>query len=97
MRVIKTEGNRSIDDHTGSDIVCAEVERLTCKYGKEFFDCRDLMSIMGVGRDNARALMRSAGFPTTSVGNRKVVSAMSFVVWMASKDRLTSGRDRANM
>mgnify|MGYP006436872071 FL=1 len=62
-------------------IIEFEVERLSRKYNKEFLDCKDLMDILGVGRDNVRKLMRSEGFPTLSIGNRKVVSIMSFVVW----------------
>ena len=35
----------------------------------------------GLGRDNVRALMGSANFPVTKVGNRKVVSILAFVTW----------------
>jgi hypothetical protein len=73
------EGNKSRYDKTL--IMEFEVERLSKKYNKEFLDCKDLMDILGVGRDNVRKLMRSEGFPTLSIGNRKVVSIMSFVVW----------------
>lgn len=58
-----------------------EVARISDKYGKEYLDCNDLMQIIGIGRDNVRELMRSAGFPTVTIGNRKVVSVSSFVIW----------------
>ena len=58
-----------------------EVARLSDKYGKEYLDCNDLIKIIGIGRDNVRELMRSAGFPTVTIGNRKVVSVSSFVIW----------------
>ncbi|MBT3320622.1 MAG: hypothetical protein HN389_12755 [Clostridia bacterium] len=71
-------------------IIEFEVERLSRKYNKEFLDCKDLMDILGVGRDNVRKLMRSEGFPTISIGNRKVVPIMSFVIWQ--QDSLTLSR-----
>jgi hypothetical protein len=63
------------------ELIALETRRLTEKYGKEYLDCRDLMRVLGVGRDNARQLMRSEGFPVTALGNRKVVSVLAFVVW----------------
>ncbi len=78
-----------------TQIVEFEVERLSKKYNKEFLDCKDLIDILGVGRDNVRTLMRSENFPTLSIGNRKVISAISFVMWQ--QDNLTFSRFRANM
>lgn len=72
---------RENDRFDPSQIICNEIERLSCKYNKEYFDCNDLMRILGVGRDNVRALMRSEGFPARSLGSRKVVSVMDFVLW----------------
>ena len=34
-----------------------EAKRLSEKYGKDFFECEDLIKILGVGRDNVRNLM----------------------------------------
>ncbi len=82
------EENKSRYDKTL--IIEFEVERLSNKYNKEFLDCKDLMDILGVGRDNVRKLMRSEGFPTLSIGNRKVVSIMYFVLWQ--QDSLTLSR-----
>ena len=82
---------------SNTEIICSEIQRLSQKYGKEYLDCSDLMQILGIGRDNARALMRSEGFPTLSIGSRKVVSVMSFVLWQADKDNLTCSSFRANM
>jgi hypothetical protein len=64
-----------------TNLIMSEVQRLSAKYKKEYLDCNDLMQILGVGRDNIRALMRSEGFPTTTIGNRKVVSVLSFIIW----------------
>ena len=58
-----------------------EARRLADKYGKDFLDCDALVEIMGVGKNNIRQLMCSEGFPTTEVGNRKVVSVVAFVLW----------------
>lgn len=59
-----------------------EAERLANKYGKDCFDSEDLKTILGVGRNNARELMRSKSFPTLNIGGRKVVSAIALAVWM---------------
>ena len=58
-----------------------EAKRLSEKYGKDFFECEDLIKILGVGRDNVRSLMRSKDFPAITIGNRKVVSAIAFAMW----------------
>ena len=72
----------NIDTQTAKlHLAATEAERLSNKYCKEFFDCKGLMVIMGIGRDNARALMRSEDFPTIAGGNRKVVPILSFVLW----------------
>jgi hypothetical protein len=64
-----------------TQVISMETRRLTEKYGKEYLDCKDLMQVLGVGRDNARQLIRSQGFPVTTLGNRKVVSVLAFVIW----------------
>lgn len=64
-----------------------EAERLSEKYGKDFFSCEDLVEIMGVGRNNIRTLMGSEAFPTIEIGNRKVVSVISFVLWTLETGR----------
>jgi len=63
-----------------------EAKRLSEKYGKDFFDCEDLIKILGVGRDNVRSLMRSKDFPAKTIGNRKVVSALAFTTWACAAD-----------
>ncbi len=80
-----------------TSIIEIEVQRLTSKYDKEFFDCNDLIGVLGVGRDNVRSLMRSENFPTIIIGNRKVVSILSFIIWQIEKDNLTYGSRRVNM
>lgn len=62
-------------------LITSEVCRLSEKYGKSYLDCEELVELTGLGRDNVRALMNSANFPVTKVGNRKVVSILAFVTW----------------
>lgn len=58
-----------------------EAKRISEKYQKDFFCCDDLVGIMNVGKNNVRELMNSGTFPTIEIGNRKVVSVISFVLW----------------
>ena len=58
-----------------------EAKRLSEKYGKDYLNCDDLVSIMGIGKNNARQLLNAADFPTVEVGNRKVVSVIAFALW----------------
>lgn len=58
-----------------------EARRLSEKYGKDFLNCDDLVSIMGIGKNNVRHLLNSEAFPTIEVGNRKVVSVIAFALW----------------
>ena len=58
-----------------------EAKRLSEKYGKDFFDCDDLVKIIGVGKNNVRQLLNSDSFPTIEIGNRKVVSVIAFAYW----------------
>jgi ABC-type taurine transport system substrate-binding protein len=58
-----------------------EAKRLAEKYGKDYLNCDDLVSIMGIGKNNVRQLLNSHSFPTVEIGNRKVVSVLAFAVW----------------
>jgi len=58
-----------------------EAKRIAEKYSKDFLSCDDLVEIMKVGKNNIRELMNSDNFPTIEIGNRKVVSIISFVLW----------------
>lgn len=58
-----------------------EARRLAEKYGKDYLSCDDLVSIMGIGKNNARQLLNSTTFPTIEIGNRKVVSVIAFALW----------------
>jgi hypothetical protein len=69
-----------VDADTGV-AAALEAQRLSEKHGKDFFDCEDLIGILGVGRGNVRALMCSDAFPTICIGNRKVVSALALALW----------------
>ena len=62
-----------------------EARRLAEKYDKDFFDCDDLVKIMGVGKNNVCQLLNSDAFPTIEIGNRKVVSVIAFTYWSAQK------------
>ena len=68
-------------------LISAEAKRLSDKYGKDYFDCADIVKITGLGRDNVRQLLRSKTFPTTKVGKRQVVSVLNFVTWMTIKNQ----------
>ena len=61
--------------------VALEAKRLSEKYGKDYLNCDDLVSIMGIGKNNARQLLNAADFPTVEIGNRKVVSVIAFALW----------------
>ena len=63
-----------------------EARRLAEKYGKDYLNCEDLVSIMGIGKNNARQLFNSSSFPTIEVGNRKVVSVIAFAFWSLKSD-----------
>ena len=63
-----------------------EARRLSEKYGKDYLNCDDLVSIMGIGKNNARQLFNSSAFPTIEVGNRKVVSVIAFALWSLKDD-----------
>jgi hypothetical protein len=58
-----------------------EARRISEKYGKDYLNCDDLVSIMGIGKNNVRQLFNSSSFPTVEIGNRKVVSVIAFALW----------------
>lgn len=58
-----------------------EAKRLAEKYGKDYLSCDDLVTITGFGKNNVRQLLNSDTFPTCTVGNRKAVSVIAFVLW----------------
>jgi len=58
-----------------------EAKRLADKYNKDYLNCDDLVSIMSIGKNNARQLLNCSTFPTIEVGNRKVVSVIAFALW----------------
>lgn len=67
-----------------------EAKRIAEKYSKDFLCCDDLVAIMGVGKNNVRELLNSDAFPTIEIGNRKVVSVISFVLWSIKTNRIFS-------
>ena len=58
-----------------------EARRLSEKYKKDYLNCDDLVSILGVGKNNVRQLFNACDFPTVEIGNRKVVSVIGFALW----------------
>ena len=63
------------------NIIISEAKRLADKYQKESFDCKDLVEILGVGTNSVRDLMNHKGFPTQTIGKRKVVTITNYVIW----------------
>ena len=75
-------GNEYINIKSEHGVAAAlEAKRIAEKYQKDFLSCEDLTQIMNVGKNNVRELMNSGSFPTIEIGNRKVVSVISFVMW----------------
>jgi len=77
----------SLNIHSELGVAAAiEAKRLAEKYGKDFLDCEDLVTITRLGRNNVRQLLNSDSFPTKAVGNRKVVSVIAFTLWTLQND-----------
>jgi len=52
---MKVGKNVDYEIHSEQGVAAAaEAKRLADKYQKDFFDCKDLISIMGVGANNVR-------------------------------------------
>lgn len=82
--------NTKLTDIKIEQLIIAEVQRISEMLGKTFLDCEDIAALSGLGRDNARILMKSKSFPLITVGRRQVVSILAFVTWQM-KDYLTGG------
>lgn len=81
-------GNEFIDIKSEYGVAAAlEAKRIAEKYKKDFLSCDDLIEIMNVGKNNVRELMNGGTFPTIEIGNRKVVSVISFVLWSLKNDK----------
>ena len=63
-------------------LISAEVERLSSKYHKDYFDLKDIMQITGLGRDKVREIMNSRNFPCAKFGKKKTVNIVAFVTWL---------------
>lgn len=63
------------------NLISAEVDRLSKKFGKEYLELKDVMEITGLGRDKVREIFKSKGFPLSNFGHKQTVSIMAFVVW----------------
>ena len=69
------------------ELITAEAKRLSDRYGKDYFDCEDIMKITGLGRENVRSIMNRKDFPLTKVGKRKIVSVLGFATWQIKNMR----------
>ena len=62
------------------ELILSETRRLSDKYHKEAFDCKDLVEILGLGTNSVRDLMNDKSFPTQTIGKRKIVTIMNYVI-----------------
>lgn len=77
-------------DDCSKELIRLETERLSVKYGKSFLDCSDLTVELGLGLENARRLMNTAGFPAIRIGKRQIVYIPAFVGWFLDLRRYTT-------
>ena len=68
------------------ELIHLETKRIAEKFNKEYLDCKDLMQITGLGRDNVRTMMSRKDFPTIKVGRRQIVSVSAFVAWQMTNE-----------
>jgi predicted DNA-binding transcriptional regulator AlpA len=68
------------------ELIHLETKRIVEKFKKEYLDCKDLMQITGLGRDNVRAMMAKNNFPKINVGRRIIVSVSAFVAWQTTNE-----------
>ena len=68
------------------ELIHLETKRIAEKFNKEYLDCKDLMQITGLGRDNVRQMMNRKDFPLMRVGKRQVVSILNFVSWQLKEN-----------
>lgn len=69
------------------DLISAEAKRLSDRYGKDYLDCKDIMKITGLGRDNVLNIINRKDFPLTKIGKRKIVSVLGFATWQIKNMR----------
>jgi|LGVF01.2.fsa_nt_gb predicted DNA-binding transcriptional regulator AlpA len=68
------------------ELIHLETKRIAEKFKKEYLDCKDLMQITGLGRDNVRSMMAKKDFPKINVGRRRIVSVLAFVTWQTTNE-----------
>ena len=68
------------------ELIHMETKRIAEKFDKEYLDCKDLIKITGLGRDNVRQMMNKKDFPLMRVGKRQVVSILNFVSWQLNQN-----------
>ena len=68
------------------ELIHLETKRIAEKFNKEYLDCKDLIQITGLGRDNVRQMMNKRDFPLMRIGKRQVVSILNFVSWQLNQN-----------
>ena len=68
------------------ELIHMETKRIAERFDKEYLDCKDLIKITGLGRDNVRQMMNKKDFPLMRVGKRQVVSILNFVSWQLNQN-----------
>lgn len=53
-------------------------EEITC----QVYYVKDLQKLLGIGRDKAYALMKSAAFPSTKMDGRYYITKTAFKEWL---------------
>ena len=69
------------------ELIHLETKRIAEKFNKEYLDCKDLIQVTGLGRDNVRQMMNDKNFPLMRVGKRQVVSILNFVSWQLNQNK----------
>jgi predicted DNA-binding transcriptional regulator AlpA len=68
------------------ELIHMETKRIAEKFDKEYLDCKDLIKITGLGKDNVRHMMNKKSFPLMKIGKRQVVSILNFVSWQLNQN-----------
>ena len=62
-------------------LIMLETNRLSEKYGKVFFNCKEIIELTGLGRDTVRTLIKESVIPSVRAGRKRIVSIVGFVNW----------------
>lgn len=62
-------------------LILSESKRIIDQYGKYTLSYIELQKLLCIGKNNAFALLNSDEFPTITVGGKKSVTVLAFVLW----------------